>query len=116
MQYISSTRPTIQLRIWDTKGKNFDPHPQQQRWDFSGRPQNSRRLAVTDVKVFWKNLIKKNIKQSMYGPGQALRFQEAEPPRFKENRHPKEVLPGPRTGRLYTRGNILLVAESTSGP
>jgi len=49
------------------------------------------------------------IKQSnpMTGPDRTWRFQEAEAPRFQDNRHMKVVrLSALRTGRLYPSGNI----------
>ena len=62
------------------------------------------------------NVKKKNVKQSHYRPGQALRgFQEVEAPRFQDNRHMKVVrLSALRTGRLYPQ-EIFLVLISVRG-
>jgi len=55
-------------------------------------------------------------------PGQALRFQEVEAPRFQDSRHMKVVrLSALRTGRLYPHRkyswySFLFEAESTPGP
>jgi len=63
----------------------------------------------------------KNVKQSHYRPGQALRIPESEAPTFQDNRHMKVArLSALRTGRLYPRNyscySFLLEAESTPGP
>ena len=52
-------------------------------------------------------MCKEKAKQSHYRPGQTLRVQEFEAPRFQDNRHMKEIrLSALRTRRLYLPGNI----------
>jgi hypothetical protein len=52
-------------------------------------------------------LMHKKVKQSHYRPGQALRVQEVEAPRFQDSRHMKVArLSALRTVRLYPSGNI----------
>jgi len=47
------------------------------------------------------------IKKNHYKPGQALRFQEFEAPKFQENPHMKLLgLSAQSTGRFYPAGNI----------
>jgi len=72
-------------------------------------------LQVLSTSLFFK------VKQSHYRPGQALRVQEAEAPRFQDSRHMEVVkLSALHTGRLYPRKytwySFLLEAESTPGP
>jgi hypothetical protein len=53
------------------------------------------------------HVIDDKVKQSNYRPGQAMRFQEDEAPRFQDNRHMKVVrLSALGAGRLYPPGNI----------
>jgi len=52
-------------------------------------------------------LTRKQVKQSHYRPGQALRVQEAEAPRLHDNRHTQvERLSALHIGHLYSPGNI----------
>jgi hypothetical protein len=58
---------------------------------------------------------KAKVKQSHYRPGQALRVQEVEAPRFLDSRHMKVIrMSALRTGRLYPQ-EVLLVLISVRG-
>jgi len=62
------------------------------------------------------------LKQSYYRPGEVLKVQESEAPRFQNNRHMKAViLSALQTGCLYPLKkyswySFLLDADSTPGP
>jgi hypothetical protein len=61
----------------------------------------------SEVVNFWVQL---KVKLSLYKPGQALRFQKDEAPRFQDTRHMKAVrLSALSTSRLYTKEICLVL-------
>jgi hypothetical protein len=66
---------------------------------------------MTKLIVAFRSFSKSNIKGklSLYMPGQAPRFQEAEAPIYSDDRHMKVVtLPSLHTGHLYSSEYILV--------